>query len=94
MTSQLTRRIVLLGLTLTAGLAFAAPATQPAKPYPLKTCLVSDEDLSSMGEPVVLNHDGQEIKFCCAGCTKSFKKNPAKYLKKLDKAEPTTKPVG
>jgi hypothetical protein len=58
-----------------------------AKPYPLKTCIVSDEDLGSMGEPFVFTHEGQEIKMCCKSCQKDFKKNPAKFLKKLEKTE-------
>ena len=37
-----------------------------------------------MGEPVTLVHEGQTVKFCCKGCIKDFKKDPAKYLKKLD----------
>jgi hypothetical protein len=54
-----------------------------AKAYPLKTCIVSDNDLKSMGEPVVIVHEGQQIKFCCKPCIKKFKKDPAKYLVKL-----------
>jgi len=53
------------------------------KPYPLTTCIVSDEKLGSMGEPYVFVHEGQLIKLCCDGCLKDFKKEPAKYLAKL-----------
>ena len=81
-----------LALTVAAGLAFAAPTTQPVKPYPLKTCIVTDEELGDMGEPDVIQHEGQEVKFCCGGCTKKFKKDPAKYLKKLSGPVPTTNP--
>ena len=57
-----------------------------AKPYPLDTCIVSDEKLGGeMGEPYVFTHEGQEIKLCCKPCQKDFKKDPAKYLKKLKK---------
>jgi YHS domain-containing protein len=52
-------------------------------PYPLKTCLVSGEDLGSMGDPYVIIHEGQEIKFCCDNCEPKFKKDPAKYLAML-----------
>ncbi len=55
-----------------------------AKPYPLKICIASDNELGSMGEPVVIVHEGQTIKFCCKPCIKKFKKNPAKYLEKLE----------
>lgn len=27
------------------------------------------------------------VRFCCASCIKTFKKDPAKYLAKLDEAE-------
>ena len=55
-----------------------------AKPYPIDTCLVSGEKLGSMGDPIVINHEGQEIKFCCDSCIPKFNKNPAKYLTKLN----------
>ena len=57
------------------------------KAYPLKKCIVSDEDLGSMGEPFVFTHNGQEIKLCCKSCQKDFKKEPAKFLKKLEKTD-------
>lgn len=41
-------------------------------------CPVSKETIS--GEGVKYNYLGQEVVFCCEGCQKSFKKNPAKYL--------------
>lgn len=62
----------------------AAETKKNAKPYPLKTCIVSDEKLGGMGDPYVFVHEGQEIKLCCKGCVKDFKKAPQKYLKKLD----------
>jgi hypothetical protein len=67
-----------------------APAKQTAKakPYPLKTCLVSDEALGGdMGEPYVFTYKGREIKLCCKSCRKDFDKEPAKFLKKLETAE-------
>ena len=63
-----------------------------AKPYPLKTCVVSDEKLGGeMGEPYVFTHEGQELKLCCKPCLKTFKKDPAKYLKKVEDAEKKAK---
>ncbi len=59
-----------------------------AKPYPLKTCIVSDEKLGGdMGDPYVFTHEGREIKLCCKSCLKDFNKDSAKYVKKLEKAE-------
>ena len=74
----------LLCLTL-AACSTAAPATaaEKAKPYPLKVCIVSGNDLDSMGGPITKVHEGQEIKFCCKPCIKKFDANPAKYLGKL-----------
>lgn len=55
-----------------------------AKPYPLDTCIVSDEKLEETEKPHVLVHNGQEIKLCCKKCAKRFEKDPAKYMKKLE----------
>ncbi len=64
----------------------APPAEAPkVKPYPLDTCIVSDEKLGGMGKPIVFTHEGQEIKICCKSCKPKFEKEPAKYLEKLKK---------
>ncbi len=42
-------------------------------------CPVSKEKIEGSG--VVFNYLDTKVKFCCEGCEKSFKKNPAKYLK-------------
>ncbi len=54
--------------------------------YPIKTCIVSDEALNSMGEPYVYVHEGVTVKFCCKGCLEDFQKDPKKYLAKLKPA--------
>lgn len=54
-----------------------------AKPYPLKTCIVTDNDLDSMGDTQTIVHEGQVVKFCCEPCVGKFEKNPAKFLGKL-----------
>ena len=59
-------------------------ATGPsAKPYLLDTCLVSGEKLGTMGKPLEIVHEGQQIKFCCKSCLPKFEKDPAKYLNQL-----------
>ena len=83
------------------GAAFAADAKekQKDKPYPLTVCLVSDEKLGDMGDPHVIKYKGREIKLCCDGCEKDFRKEPQKFLTKLDKAaksaatQPSTQPA-
>lgn len=68
------------------GMAAEAKKTGKPKPYPLETCLVSDEKLGEMGKPFAFTYEGQEIKLCCKSCQKDFKKDPAKYVKKLANA--------
>lgn len=52
-----------------------------AKAYPLKTCIVTDDELDKDSPSFV--HNGQEVKICCDGCKEDFDKEPDKYLKKL-----------
>jgi YHS domain-containing protein len=60
--------------------------TEKKDTYPLQTCVVSGEKLGEMGDPYIYTHEGREVRLCCKGCLKDFKKDPAKYLKKLDEA--------
>jgi YHS domain-containing protein len=62
----------------------AAPQEPAAKSYPLKTCVVSGEELGKMGQPKRIVYEGQEVKFCCPDCEKDFRKEPAKFLKKIE----------
>jgi YHS domain-containing protein len=66
----------------------AAPKAKDAKAndYPLDTCPVTGEKLGKMGDPIVYNYKGREVRFCCKGCVKNFEKEPEKYLKKMDEA--------
>lgn len=61
-------------------------AKSVVKPYPFKECLVSGEEIGSMGEPMRIVYEGQEIKFCCPSCEKDFEKDPKKYLKRIAEA--------
>jgi hypothetical protein len=63
--------------------AILITAASAAKRDPLNHCLVTDNELGSMGKVVTRVYDGQEIKFCCKPCVAKFEKNPAKYLAKL-----------
>ena len=64
-----------------------------AKPYPLKTCVVSDEKLGADAsmKPYVFVHEGHEVKLCCKSCLKDFKKDTAKYMAKIEAAEKKSK---
>jgi YHS domain-containing protein len=70
-----------------AGFAAESKNDKKLKPYPLKTCVVSDEKLGEMGEAYTFDYQGREVKLCCKSCLKDFKKNPAKYVKKMEEAE-------
>ena len=82
--------LLLLALACVTGcIAADKKATDPkagtARPYVLKMCLVSDEKLDK-GDPTFV-YKGREIKVCCEGCVKDFKKDPEKYLKLIDAEE-------
>jgi YHS domain-containing protein len=60
----------------------AQPATRPAAhPVAQTRCPV-------MGAPInrdyCVDYQGRRIYFCCPGCDKVFRQDPAKYLRKLD----------
>ncbi|CAN5155967.1 hypothetical protein BH23VER1_BH23VER1_22680 [soil metagenome] len=59
-------------------------AATAVTPYPLDVCIVSGEALGSMGDPIVITHEGREIKFCCDQCLPDFNEDPEKYLAELD----------
>jgi len=68
-----------------------AKAADSAPAYPLTTCVVSGEELGSMGKPVEYTHkeEGKPdrvVLFCCKMCVGKFKKEPAKYLAQIDAA--------
>jgi YHS domain-containing protein len=71
-----------------------AGGTDSAVAYPLDVCAVSGEKLGSMGEPIRIVHQGQEVKFCCKDCVKEFEANPEEFMLKIMTAEaPEAAPV-
>ena len=69
-------------------LSFFSTMAVAANSYPLSTCVVSGEALGSMGQPIVIDHEGVEVRLCCKGCVKKFNDDPAKYLEKLSYKTP------
>ena len=55
-------------------------------PYPLSTCPISGEEFGSMGDPIVKQYDGREVRFCCAGCIEKFEADLDASWKKVDEA--------
>lgn len=93
MKTLMTLVLLVVGVAVSGGTARAAEAKSKAKPYPLTTCLVSDEKIGADPgmKPYVFVEDGQEIKLCCKSCLKEFKKDKANLLKKLTAAEKKAK---
>lgn len=53
-----------------------------------KICPVSDHELGSMDKPIqVTLADDKKVWICCEGCEEDLKKDPEKYLAKLEKKE-------
>jgi hypothetical protein len=62
------------------------------KDYPLKTCMVSKEELGGeMGAPVDKVVAGRLIRMCCKDCKKDVEENPAKFVAMVDDARKTGK---
>jgi YHS domain-containing protein len=64
----------------------AGTANSAGKPYPIDYCLICGDKVVGTNPVVVINYQGQELRFCCKHCVKTFKQDPAKYLKKLHDA--------
>lgn len=93
-------RKIVTGALLAGALALpfagrAADTKSKKVAYPLTTCVVSGDKLGAdMGKPYVFtykdpkikNDPGREVQLCCPDCLAKFKKDPAKYLKKIDEA--------
>lgn len=68
----------------------AADTTLVLKPKPAqveaaakvgnKLCPVTGEEIGSMGGGRTVLYQGKAVQLCCAGCVKTFGKDPAKYL--------------
>lgn len=65
------------------GSSGSAAADPTADGYPLKTCVVSGEELGGMGEPVVVKHGEVTVKLCCKSCVDDFNAEPEKFVAKL-----------
>jgi hypothetical protein len=62
----------------------AKPKPFAGDPYLLDVCPVSGKKLGSMGDPIVLEVAGREVRLCCKGCIKKVQAEPAKFAKVVD----------
>ncbi len=60
--------------------------TEASDSYPLDYCIISGQQLGAMGDPVVYDHNGREIRFCCQACVGTFEEDSENFLKKMDEA--------
>jgi hypothetical protein len=79
---RLHKTLATVALTLLVSSCAGGPAGIVQK-YTLDVCVVSDNKLGSMGDPITKVYGNQEIKFCCKPCIKEFEKEKDRYLKKL-----------
>jgi hypothetical protein len=93
-------KLILLGALLAVSSAgvFNLHAGEDAKPkikpYTLTTCAVCEMKLGSMGDkPYAFIYQDREIKVCEKAEEAEFKKDPAKYIKKIEAAEAKAQPA-
>jgi YHS domain-containing protein len=67
-----------------APMASPPAAELPASGYLLSTCPVTGKKLGSMGDPVVVEIEGREVRLCCMPCKAKFQADTAKYFKIMD----------
>lgn len=87
------KNIILILLTSLA--LFACTGEKESEPeakstggdYPLTTCVVSGEELGSMGDPIVKTHEGTTVKLCCEHCIPKFEADPGKYAAMVKQGE-------
>jgi len=85
---NIVNRIVLL--VVASVLALGAIRTAQAAGKPQSNCPVMG---GKINKNVYIDYQGQRIYFCCPGCIGAFKKNPAKYMKKLADAGVALEPA-
>jgi len=62
-----------------------AHAAQQRPIYPMKTCLISGDELTD-DNAIEIMVGNRLFRVCCAGCGKAIKADPAKYVAMLDEA--------
>ena len=71
--------VLLVSLALTLAPASVMAASAQGKPQ--TACPVLQGNIDKI---IYVDYKGQRIYFCCAGCDAEFKKDPEKYLKKME----------
>jgi YHS domain-containing protein len=77
-------RKLIVVIALVAGLlcsGFVLAADNPAKGKPQTECPIQG---GKIDKNIFTDYQGKRIYFCCSGCIDDFKKDPDKYLKKME----------
>ncbi|MHB9074052.1 MAG: YHS domain-containing protein [Desulfobaccales bacterium] len=82
-------KALILALTLAA---FAAGSIRAAEAKPTKPQTVCPVLAGNIDKKVYADYKGKRIYFCCEGCDQEFKKDPEKYMKKLEEQGVTLEP--
>lgn len=69
----------------------AAYVAKQKASYPLDTCIVTDEKLGSMGEPLDYLWGTRVYRLCCGGCKKGVQKNADALWAKIEAARAAKK---
>jgi YHS domain-containing protein len=70
----------------------ARPTAAGGQAVAQKTCPVMTGN--PIDKTIYVDHGGRRVYFCCQMCVDTFKKDPEKYLKKLDEQLKGTVPTG
>jgi hypothetical protein len=66
-----------------AALLLVSTPDARANTYPVKTCVVTGDDLGD--DPLMAAYKGRQIPLCCKSCVKKFNANPEKYIAAYNK---------
>jgi YHS domain-containing protein len=78
------KKTLLILIVLMAALSLTAVGWSQTKSdtgKPQTTCPVLG---GMINKSIYTDYQGKRIYFCCAGCVGEFKKNPEKYMKKME----------
>ena len=78
-------RVLGIVLLVLAASCAGSPGAAGVIPYTSDICIVTDNKLGSMGDPIVKVYGNQEVKFCCRPCVKEFEDDQERFLAKLRK---------
>jgi len=94
-----TFQALILALTLTAFAAGSLVATDARAAADVKPALQATTQAKcpvlggDINKQVYADYNGKRIYFCCSGCDTEFKKDPEKYMKKLEEQGVTLEPA-